>query len=955
MRIDLFQKNFLRVTFTFNKQNVDIIKKLPYRVFNKKDSSWVIPVIDLFILKKILKEEKIDPVITKEAYDRYIEMANEFKVIRDLGLLQDVEYETFGLHSNVKLYPFQKVSAKFLDKVENGLAALDMGAGKAEWIDSKLLTPNGWIKMGDIKINDFVFGQDGLPHKVVGVFPQGFKDCYEVEFTDGSTTTSVNEHLWNVQSPTQKLRKQGFKTKQLKEFKDDLYQKNGNTKWFIPMVKPIQFDKKELLIDPYILGALIGDGCLKKSVSFTSADNFIIEEFKKLLPSELIIKNKKDKKGIAYSITHKVNCKNIIRSEIINLKLNCNSESKFIPDIYKFSSIEQRIALLQGLMDTDGGVDTKRNGIVITYTSVSEKLIDDVRFIVESLGGIARKTSRIQTFTYKGIKKNGQRAYRIHINLPPEILPFRLPRKLDIYTPRSKYKPYRGFKKVTYLGKKECQCIAVDSPDNLYVTDHCIVTHNTIISIVHTCNLLNSKKIKQAFIICPASLKYSWGYEIAKFTDKSYTIVDGKQKERFKLYKKKTDFIIVNYDLLWRDIEFLKEMDWDLIIADEIQRIRNYKSNTFKCFLDLGKKCNRRIGLTGTPIENELMDLFTLMRFINPYIFGANPITFRDRYCTLDFFGRIDSSKYKNLDEINKKLSFVMIRRKKRDILKDLPEKIVNNYYITLNDQEKKQYNEIKEGILQDIKAGTIKNVEALAKITYLRQACDSLNLVLESQEKIVSSKLDELKNILKDLPEESKVIIFTQYERMAKIIEKHIGYKSVHLHGGLKNDCKLEQEAEKDVLKNVKGMSRSEIDIKVYEEKKKCICKNCPYYNSLEKCNSRKKVVQKFDNEKDVKLFISTDAGKAGLNLQVASVVINFDMSFNPATNEQRIARIDRIGQLSEKILVINLICYDTIEERVLKILDKKQKLFDRVIDGMTEEEVERIVFNSTNIKELL
>jgi SNF2 family DNA or RNA helicase len=449
-------------------------------------------------------------------------------------------------------------------------------------------------------------------------------------------------------------------------------------------------------------------------------------------------------------------------------------------------------------------------------------------------------------------------------------------------------------------------------------------------------------------------MKYQWGYQIAKFSDLNYIVVSGSQKERKKLYKKNMNFIILNYELLWRDIEFIKDIEWDIIVADEIQRIRNYKSDTFKCFLEL--KSERRIGLTGTPIENELMDLFTIMRFINPKILGPNAMSFRDRYCTFDYFGRIDPKKYKNLDEINKKLSFIMMRRKKRDVLDQLPDKTINNIYITLNDVEKKKYKEIKEGILEDMESGVLKSVGALSQIIYLRQVCDALNLVDSSKkDEVVSSKFEELKNIIRDLPEDSKIVIFTQYERMAKLIEDNIGYKSVHLHGGVKSDCKFEKETEERIRVEHADMSVKDLDIKVYEEKKKCSCVGCPYYNDAKKCHTRKKIMAKFDNDKDIKLFISTDAGKAGLDLQKANILINYDLSFNPATNEQRIARIERMGQLSNKILIINMVCYDTIEERVMKIIEMKQKLFDKVIDGMTEEEVEKVVFNNASVKDLL
>jgi len=473
-------------------------------------------------------------------------------------------------------------------------------------------------------------------------------------------------------------------------------------------------------------------------------------------------------------------------------------------------------------------------------------------------------------------------------------------------------------------------------------------------SISHASNRIKKSKTDlRILVVCPASLKYEWAYQIAKFTDYSYTVI-GAGKERFPQYEKKTNFTIMNYDLVWRDIEVLQKADWDIVICDEIQRIKNYQTETFKQIATL--RATKRIGLTGTPLENDVMDLFTIMQFINPKIFGTEETNFKYRYCQVNSFNQIVPGKYRNLDELTKKLSFVMFRRRKRDVLDDLPERITNHFYIDLNKEERDKYNEIKSGILEDIAAGTIKKVHALAMMTYLRQACDALNLVV-TKDKIASSKFEELKSIIKGFPEDEQIVLFTQYKRMGDLIAANIGYKSVHLNGDVKNDCKREREIEKQIVKENKGAEQREIDIKTHEAKQEqAKCVNCPYYSDPEKCHTRKKLMAQFnDDEQKVKLFISTDAGKAGLNLQKAGVVINFDLSFNPATNEQRISRIERMGQLRDKIFVLNLLCKDTVEERVEKAIKRKQRLFDRVIDNLSEGEVERLVLNFNNIKDLL
>ena len=431
-------------------------------------------------------------------------------------------------------------------------------------------------------------------------------------------------------------------------------------------------------------------------------------------------------------------------------------------------------------------------------------------------------------------------------------------------------------------------------------------------------------------IIVPASLKYGWAIELAKFSKYSYTVISGDARLRKKLYHNNSDFTIVNYDLIWRDWELFKDIEWDLVLADEIQRIKNHKTAAHKTINKI--VCKRKVGLTGTVLENGLMDLFNVMKFINKDIFGTNALTFKARYCTLDGWGNITG--YQNLDEIVKKLTYVMLRRRKRDVLDDLPEKTVKDVFVEMSDVERKVYAEIKNGILEDIKSGKIRKIDILTRIVYLRQACDCLNLVQENP-KVISAKLDELTEILEELDGE-KVVIFSEYERMTKIMEDNLAHKSVRLHGGVKNECKWEKEIEKAAKVESKDLSDTKRDLYIHEKKLGAVCKNCPYYKNDTDCLTRKKIIYKFNNDPSVKLFISTNAGKEGLNLQTASVIINYDLSFNPATNEQRIARIDRIGQKSEKILVINLICRNSIDEKVKGVSGDKQALFDLIVDGI-------------------
>jgi hypothetical protein len=245
-------------------------------------------------------------------------------------------------------------------------------------------------------------------------------------------------------------------------------------KWFIPMVKPIEFNKKELLIEPYLLGLLIGDGGLTNEIRFTTSDEELLEKVDLLLPNglKLIYRNNYDWAITSgkYNGGHK---KNILKEQLKEMGLmGKKSEHKFIPEQYKYSCVEDRIKILRGLLDTDGSISSTGE---IEYSSSSKKLAEDVVFIVQSLGGKANIKSR----TTKCLI-----SYRMNITLPNDIIPFQLTRKVNRIKKRVKYFPTRAIVSIEELDKKEeMTCISVNSFDNLYVAEHCIVTHNTMFQL----------------------------------------------------------------------------------------------------------------------------------------------------------------------------------------------------------------------------------------------------------------------------------------------------------------------------------------------------------------------------------------------------------------------------------------------------------------------------------------
>ena len=429
-------------------------------------------------------------------------------------LLDDINYEEikvdvdFDYYQNLdkrgwRAFKHQEEGIEFLLKNKKCILADDMGLGKCEFVENEVFTPYGREKIGNIKPGDYVIGSDGNPTLVQAVYPQGIKDLYRVTFNDGYSVLVSKDHLWAVSSNNsgensknrenkyhtlsveQMLDKElvlskngkGWNKKRKYKFKTFYKTNDGQNKWQIPIVKPIEFNNNiSLPIDPYLLGVCLGDGHIKDvSVNIDVHK----DDFDELFLGQPIKETKPQRN---------LRCGNIFLSESLKeLKLNqTRSHNKFIPNIYKYSSLEDRLSLLQGLMDTDGHCMKSKNGNFCgtEYSTVSEQLADDLAEIVHSIGGIVRKKSKIPTYSYKGEKKKGKRVYRLNIKLPEGMNPFRLKRKSDEYNPPKKYKIGRYIKDIKLEKQGEAVCIQVDAEDHLYVTEHGIVTHNTYQSIV---------------------------------------------------------------------------------------------------------------------------------------------------------------------------------------------------------------------------------------------------------------------------------------------------------------------------------------------------------------------------------------------------------------------------------------------------------------------------------------
>lgn len=415
----------------------------------------------------------------------------------------------------------------------------------------------------------------------------------------------------------------------------------------------------------------------------------------------------------------------------------------------------------------------------------------------------------------------------------------------------------------------------------------------TLQSIVCTEVLRKHFNINTAIIICPTSLKYQWKTEIEKFTGNSNVcVVEGNILARKKNYTNNTsEYLVVSYQMAANDAAYLNDMHADILILDEAQRIKNWKTKTSTAIKRI--KTTYALVLTGTPVENKIEDLYSLMQIVNPFILGS-----LHNFLSKHQVKETDSDKvigYKDLNEVGVLLKDVMLRRTKNEVLKDLPKRMDKNLFVPLTKEQSELHTEYADRVAKLVNKWkrmhflSEEDRQLLLKFLNMMRMVSNTTYIID-QETNYQTKLDELQNILEEilnLPDE-KVVIFSQWERMTRLVipilqERNIGFE--YLHGG------------------IPGKNRGQL-----------------YAN--------------FANDKSCKVFLSTDAGGVGLNLQSAAYLINLDIPWNPAVLEQRIGRIYRLGQ-KKNVSIINLVSQGSIEHRMLDVLKFKKGIAAGILDG--------------------
>lgn len=654
------------------------------------------------------------------------------------------------------LLPFQADGVSFLVANERALLADDMGLGKAQPLDAKILTPTGWKRMGDVQVGDIVIGSDGGPTTVTGVFPQGDRAIFKVTFTDGSSTECDEQHLWAVRTPNQRVRQSHYRVKNLSEIMvHGLVDKQGNRQHFIPMVQPVTFQEQDTPLDPYMVGVILGDGGLTQhSVNLSAPDEEILMAVGQALPSSVSAKLQPNT-TIDYRLKTDVHGSNALITALRALKLmGKGSHEKFVPDLYKFNSVSTRHAILQGLLDTDAYVEP--DGNCIEYVTTSPRLAEDVKFLVQSLGGKVLPHLKIPFHTYKGERRQGKLAYRLMVALPPDILPFRLSRKADSYTPRQKYLPYRAIARIDYAGIKPAQCIRVDASDHLYVTDEFILTHNTVQGLAS----LATAGTFPALLVTPANVQMQWRTMAGKFLDlptngqQAFDLdAEDRGKRMCHIIKGRTPYAlpsvpiyIIHYGLIADWYKALSELDLKAIVFDEIQELRHTGTQKYTGASDLSAGVRYVWGLSGTPIYNYGGEIWSVTNILDYHALGDEE-SFTKEWCT--GYGVKVVAKPDLLGHYLKREG-LMIRRTKAQVQSELPPKrrvvhLVNhdehryNALITQAVRLAKGYSDIKEwhekGQTKRLIENETRQATGIAKAPYVASFVRTL---LEAGERVL-------------------------------------------------------------------------------------------------------------------------------------------------------------------------------------------------------------------------
>jgi len=841
------------------------------------------------------------------------------------------------------LYPFQHSGISWLSMKFGALLADDMGLGKLQPVSEPVLTPCGWRTMGDLRVGDHVIGSNGLPTRVLGVFPQGVKTQYRVTLTDGAWTRAGAEHLWYVETPNTRFRKtpgRVMKTSELmsaglryepsgvSRTQDANTRKRGNSKWFIPLSKPVQLARKELPVEPYLLGALLANANLANSIVHSGTDEQRVE-LRKVLPDdiELVFVDR-----CSWRLRSKIEGCNTLTRALKSLEVHGHlSYTKFVPKDYLMSSVEQRLALLQGLCDNDGCVS--EDGMVVEYNTVSPQLCEDVLELARSLGGSAWVSTRTPVYEYKGEKLEGQTDHRIRLAMPEGTNPFRVPFKRDRFRSRTKYPATHAIDSIEECGEEEAVCIRVEAEDHLYVTRDYILTHNTIQTIAAM------PANAAVLVIGPAVAKSVWRKELGDWRPHlRVSVLSGRGTFR---WPKAGEVVITNYDILPNThteeclaarkdkktklegkhdknclkaqgnifvpalqalaktckgclkrcdvakectgcLPFLKEVPDNMVVVfDEAHNLKNGNAQRTVRARGISGAVRAKGGrvwlLTATPLMNHPVELWSVFQaaLIAQEVFGDFKTFLRlfNAKAASEFGGYLFGTP--ETEEIAERMQRVMLRRMKKDVLQELPPKDWRTVTVEVDSKALKAC---------DAYVAKFGGVDKIAETLDKTLDFKTMSMVASA---LAAAKIPAMLDLVDSYEEqEEPLVVFSAHRAPIDVLAKRAGW------GVITGDTTNEE---------------------------------------------RGRLVEQFQAGELKGMGCTIRAGGVAVTLTRSCNMVFVDREWTPALNVQAEDRISRIGQ-DRPVLITILVADHPLDERVTELTTAKQMLINASVDGARE-----------------
>ena len=691
--------------------------------------------------------------------------------------------------TKITLYPFQREDVdKFInEKHEAGLFAYEQALGKAQPLDSQVLTPTGFVRMGDIKVGDTVVAPDGTDTVVMGVYPQGMTEVYELTLDDGRKVKADGNHLWTVANGNDRSRGTR-RTKTTVELLETLKTKQGYNNWTIEGVTPYDFGEWKSSVHPYLLGYLLGNGGLTgRTIYVSTADAEVLETIEELLPEGVTAKHAG---AYDYRLTSPAGKPNALLAEMQRLGLmGVGARSKHVPRELLNATVEARTALLQGLLDSDGYT----NGTGFEFTVASPTLAKDLAYLAHSLGGRARLTTKtIGTGEYVG-----NEYYRVYGRLPEAVKPFKLSRKAEVYGtgPLKRYSTiFVAITNIEYIGWEETQCIKVSHPDHEYVTDGFVRTHNTLTATTLAVELGTEVNL----VIAPQVTFEGWKEAVATQTEGQYELQWMKKNTKAgkaafgDYYAGKPGWYFITWQLMRNGPLF--DTHADMIIGDEIHEIQNKGGSAQN--LMIGKiNSTYRIGLSGTASGNKLEGIYGIISWLWPKKFKAYWPWLKKHFLLAGYGHALTPIREKKPGSVTSELPFFVRRLKKNHYADMIPApKPTEEVYVDMTAEQRDIYEEFKATsgawLGEDEDDGFMYASHSIVKMMRLRELAlgtptmemgEDFKWVTKFELDTKSAKLDELIKILES-PEnrDETFVVYTHSKKFIEVVVHRLNERGI-------------------------------------------------------------------------------------------------------------------------------------------------------------------------------